>query len=190
MPVELDCGTAEEACWGEDLTVELGGWDVPLGGLATRGSSSDELSSDAPRMNFRRSLASGPELNIGTLDLQGFWVASGTHGTSVCGGSGSTVWTSGPAEAPSASGLLFSLCVEVAGAVDRECSSGWGECVADGSSSAAGRTPPDRDPSPFTSISTVLVLILHSSKNIHRINPKTANGSIQTSSCDCNCNSN
>lgn len=38
----------------------------------TRGSSSEELSSDAPRMNLRRSLASGPELSIGTLVLEGF----------------------------------------------------------------------------------------------------------------------
>lgn len=38
---------------------------APVGGLETKGSSSEELSSDAPRINLRRSLASGPELNLG-----------------------------------------------------------------------------------------------------------------------------
>lgn len=80
MPEELDSDRAEEACWGEVLLVQDGRGDAPLGGLVTTGSSSEELSSDAPRMNFRRSLASGPELSIGALVLEGFWLFGGKYG--------------------------------------------------------------------------------------------------------------
>lgn len=82
MPEELGCGRAEDACWGEDLWLGVGGRDAPLGGLVTRGSSSEELSSDAPRMNLRRSLASGPELSIGAWVFEGFWVVGGKDGFS------------------------------------------------------------------------------------------------------------
>ncbi len=178
MPEELDCGAAEDACWGGGLGVEVGGWGAPLGGLVTRGSSSEELSSDAPRMNLRRSLASGPELSIGTLGLDGFWVVVGTDGFPGFT-SESTALTSRPSEALPAWGPSPSLRAEVVGTVDRVCSPGWGGCAADSSSSAAGGPQPDGDSSPFTGIAPVLVLILHSSNNMHRINPKPANGSIR-----------
>lgn len=80
MPEELDCDPVEEARWGEDLWLQDGSGDAPLGGLVTTGSSSEELSSDAPRMNFRRSLASGPELSIGALVLEGFCLFGGKYG--------------------------------------------------------------------------------------------------------------
>lgn len=181
MPEVLDCGAAEEAGWWDALSLEVCGWDAPLGGLLTRGSSSEELSSDAPRMNLRRSLASGPELSIGTLVLEGFWVVVGKDGFSeltsedACGASASAVLTP---EAPLTCRLLSSLRFEVAGAAEEECSPGWGDCVGGTSSSAGGGSQPDGDSSPFTGIATVLVLILHSSNNIHRINPKPASGSI------------
>lgn len=184
MLEELGCGTAEDTCRGDDFGVEVGGWDAPLGGLVTRGSSSEELSSDAPRMNLRRSLASGPELSIGTLVLEGFWVIGGggicSEFTSeeACWTSLSAVFTSRPAEAQLAWGPLSSLCAEVVGTVDRECLPGRRECGAGMSSWAAEGPQPDGDSSPFSGIATVLVLVLHSSNKIHRINPKTANGSI------------
>lgn len=45
----------------------------PVGGFMVKGgSSSDELSSDAPRMNLRQARrTSGPELNLGLVVLLG-----------------------------------------------------------------------------------------------------------------------
>lgn len=174
MLEELVWGPAEDGCSGEGWEVELGGWGAPLGGLVTRGSSSEELSSDAPRMNLRRSLASGPELSIGTRLVRGN-ESDSEFPSEDCERSERPRLTSRPAVVPSARGLLVTLCVEVVGTVDRECLPGWRVCAA---SSAAGRPQWVDDSSPFTGIAAVLVLILHSSTTIHRINPNATSGSI------------
>lgn len=179
MREEMDCGW-----WGEALVMEIGGWDAPLGGLVASGSSSEELSSDAPRINLRRFLASGPDLNIGTLVLGGFWVVDGSGVCSefaldeACWTSVCTVVTCVPAEEMLALGRLSSLCGEVVATVDRDCSPKQEESVAGMSSLAAGEPQPDGDSSPFSDIATVFVLILLSRNRIHRIIPKTANVSI------------
>lgn len=176
MREELSCGTVEEACWGDDLVLFKDGWDAPLGGFVRRGSSSEELSSDAPSMNLRRSLASGPELSIGAIALERFWVVCGSDGFSeftseeACGGSEATVLTWRPADSSPPGGLLSSLCAEAAAADD-------GECWTPSSLPVEGPRS-DGESSPFTGIAVVLLLILHSSNNIHRINPETANRSI------------
>lgn len=138
---------------------------MSFSGLVTGVSSSEELSSEAPRMNLRRSLDSDPEPSLGAVGLEGFSIGCGELIT------GSVVLASagGPASSP---------CAEVVGAADGEGSSGPGVRAAHSSSSAAGGAQPGGDSSPFSGIATVLVLVLHSSNNIHRINPKTANGSI------------
>lgn len=178
MPEELDRGCVGDACWGQGLWLGLGGWAAPLGGLVVRGSSSEELSSDAPRMNLSRSLPSGPELSIGACVFKGFCGAGGKDDFSeftsgdTCRASVSAVLTSRPPEALLVWGLLLSFCAEVERDEDKACSSGWGDCK---SSLAAGGWPPDGDSSPFTGIAAVLVLILHSSNSVHRINTKTPN---------------
>lgn len=71
------------AFWGNELGVKVDGRSALLWGFAARVSSSEELSSEAPRMNLRRSLASDLELSIGTLSLKIFWLLSGKGGSSV-----------------------------------------------------------------------------------------------------------
>lgn len=112
------------AFWGNELGVKVDGRSALLWGFAARVSSSEELSSEAPRMNLRRSLASDLELSIGTLSLKIFWLLSGKGGSSVfsldkvCLCSVSAVLTFGetllPGDLP-----LNSLCGEVEGTADR-----------------------------------------------------------------------
>lgn len=173
MLEELGCGRAQDARWGEDFWLEVPGWGVPQGGLETTSSSSEEQSSDAPRMNLRRSLASGPELSIGTWVLVDVWVTDGKDDFSeltsedVC-----RAWepdlTSRPPETMLVWGPLSSLCCEAAETVDTKCLP---------SSSGAGGWQPDGDSSPFPGIATVLLLIFHRN-NIHRIK-STIRGIIQ-----------
>lgn len=164
MLEELGCGRAQDARWGEDLWLEVPDWGVPQGGLETTSSSSEEQSSDAPRMNLRRSLTSGPELSIGAWVLEDVWVTDGKDDFSeltsedVCRASVSDL-TSRPPETMMVWGLLSSLCSEAAETVDTKCLP---------SSSGAGGWQPDGDSSPFPGITTVLLLIFHRN-NIHRI---------------------
>lgn len=66
----LEEGAAAGAGRGCDGVSELAELDFAAGGGSmTRGSSSDELSSEAPRMNLSFSLASGPAESLG-LDEQ------------------------------------------------------------------------------------------------------------------------
>lgn len=173
MVEELDPACAQESRWREDVWLDVRGWGAPLGGLATTASSSEELSSDAPRMNLRRSLAPGPELSFGgRVRVEGL-AAEGTGGVSASRVSSLrsadvlTIWGPGP-----------SLCSEVEGTVDRECWPGGGDWAVDGSSLAEGGRPSDGVLSSFTGIINGLVLILQSEYNIHRINPNSAKWSI------------
>lgn len=173
MVEERDPACAQESCWREDIWLDVLSGGAPLGGLATTGSSSEELSSDAPRMNLRRSLASGPELSFGVHVLVEGLAAEGTRGVSA-----SRVSSLTSPDVHTIRGLGPSLCSEVEGTVDRECSPGGGDCAVYGSSLAEGGQPSDGVLSSFTGIINGLVLILQSEYNIHRINPNSAKWSI------------
>lgn len=162
MVEERDCACVQVACWGESVLVR--GWGAPLGGLSAMGSSSEELSSDAPRMNLRRSLISGPELAMCVFEVL---AAEGSVSTVLTSRSPDVVpiWGPGP-----------SLCSEVEGTVDGECSPGGGDCAVD-ETLAEGEKPSDVLSS-FTGIINDLVLILQNKYNIHRISPNSAKGSI------------
>lgn len=169
MVEERDCACAQEAC-SSDFWMEVRGWGAPLGGLSSPCSSSEELSSDAPRMNLRRSLASGPGLGFGVCVLEDL-TAEGT-----CRASASMVLTSRSRDTVPIWGVGPSFCCEVEGTVDRQRSPGGGDCAVDESSLAEGG--PSDFLSSFTGIINGLVLILQNKYSIHRINPIGAKWSI------------
>lgn len=182
MIEELGGVTVADPC--AHFSVETRGWAAPFGGFATTVSSSDELSSDAPRINLRRSLVSGPESCIGVAVLRGFWVAHGSGGCSgftleeACGGSRSSGLTADPADSPLPSRLL-SLWYNFTAAANRERLSAWGAGFEEDTSPSAAWDPrPGRESSPFTGMASDLLLILHRSMKIQKIIPNTANGSI------------
>lgn len=131
------------------------------------GSSSEELSSEAPRMNLRRSLISGPELAMCVFEVL---AAEGT-----CRASVSTVLTSRSPDVVPIGGSGPSLCSEVEGTVDEECSPGGGDCAVDETLAEGGKPS---DVSSFTGIINDFVLILQNKYNIHRISPNSAKWSI------------
>lgn len=165
MVEEQDFACVQVVCWGESVLVR--GWGAPLGGLSAMGSSSEELSSDAPRMNLRRSLISGPELAMCVFEVL---AAEGT-----CRASVSTVLASRSPDVVPIWGPGPSLCSEVEGTVDGECSPGGGDCAVDETLAEGGKPS---DLSSFTGIINDLVLILQNKYNIHRISPNSAKGSI------------
>lgn len=176
MPEKLGCVSKGDNS-GEDLRVEVDVWDAPLGGLLTKGSSSEELSSDAPRMNLSRSLSSGLELSFGTLVLLGFLLAGGSIGSFEStieedgGDPELKVLMANPVETLSVRGLS---CAEVTGRFATEDKGQTSACEADLLSLAADEPQPDGVSSPFTGIAAVLVVILHSTNKTHMINAKSA----------------
>lgn len=180
MVEERDCGCAraQEACWGEVFWLEVRGWGGPLGGLETTGSSSEELSSDAPRMNLSRSLSSGPELSFGGRVLEDLTPEG------ACRASASTVLASKSPDVLLIWGPGPLLCSEVERTVDRECSPGGGDCAVDEPSLGAGGKTSDGVRSSFTGTIIGLLLILQIIYNIHRINPVSAKWSIQRHSSE------
>ena len=171
------------------------GSDRPLGGfgLTTGDSSSEELSSEAPRMNLRRALPAASELNLGLLALLPAWVLADVSGWDVCFRSGCILdevapgWGSAGVDVERAVALWVRTAFsspaveEAAGTVAVECSASAGERVASSlcmSCSATAALQPGWDSSSFSGISLALTT-RHSNHGIRRFNIAKKNCSIQ-----------